>query len=156
MWLKDNFSAMKIEDTKNLIVDLDESKSLEEINKIISDKSEVERKSRNSKNESMSKYSLNFDNSKDNDSDDSNRKSLSKEQFQKQFESIFNDDKETSFIKIEDMSTQGVNSIADDPQFKRQVHNMLKIKYSHGFMRATSSFLFTLIILLLMFCIIFN
>ena len=47
-------------------------------------------------------------------------------------------------------------NIAEDKGFKRQVTEMLRIKYKVGFMKAISSILYTIIILLLLLCIIFN
>ena len=47
-------------------------------------------------------------------------------------------------------------NIAEDLHFKKQVTEMLRMKYKVGFMKAISSVLYTIIILLLLLCIIYN
>jgi hypothetical protein len=163
LWLKDKFNILEViqEDLKPTDLLKKAGTFVDPLahfpDRIPEENSRLEKSIEESKRKSSSgDYSLNFDNISE-DSKESSRKSLDEGRFKQTFDTIFGDRSMISDrLKSEGQEPKKVINIADDPYFKAQVHKMLNMKYKYGFMKAFGGVLFTIIILLLMLCIIFN
>ena len=120
--------------------------------KILKEKSYIEESKQSIKTH---KYILNFQDKDEGDNEDrKERKSLDNLTLSKNILRIF--DKKPKDPNPNNRQSEKEFDITEDKDFKKQVSEMLKMKYKIGFMKAISSVLYTFIILLLLLCIIFN
>ena len=156
LWLKDRF-RLEEELDLNLLQEDEMSREDSVASQDLFDKIPEEKSAHEDSKQSINthKYSLNFQD--EDEVEEENKNIMHSLDNLNNRGSVFRvfEEKHSEPLISKSKSEKEFN-IAEDKGFKRQVTEMLRIKYKVGFMKAISSILYTIIILLLLLCIIFN